>query len=371
MKNISKIILISLSIITFSCSNSSENSTSSFGIEYKNQVKNSIQNLSKEDKNERDSTILKLKSTSIYNELVINKTLSQKYLPLLTGIGMLISTKNDEGCSMTKYVQNVIQQNKGYDEFVRYNIIIAMRGGLTPDMVDLFYRYKEKYGFFGDSSKIVYDINGKEEKIENPYSLVMGLCVFEPKKQEFLEALFESVDQNYYSWIDGKNDRNYTYHFLLFKNSFEQHLNKNAPKSKYNFLKYKSFNTPVSAGYFEVVANGVRIDNKIDLGNEHLNQYATNGNLFLIVNATYKNIDTEGRTLLSAGSIFIEFNEKEYEFDKTETILSENYGVAFEGLNPLTKKNTNLVFSISNEIKGHAFWIPSGSSEKIYLGKIQ
>jgi len=90
-----------------------------------------------------------------------------------------------------------------------------------------------------------------------------------------------------------------------------------------------------------------------------------------MINITFKNIDSESR-LFSEGSVFIDYNNKVYEFDKTEAILADGWGSFFDQLNPLISKTTNLVYKLPSEIKGNAIWVPGRNydEKKFFLGKI-
>lgn len=127
----------------------------------------------------------------------------------------------------------------------------------------------------------------------------------------------------------------------------------------------------LTTDYFEIRANKIEIQKMVDTGNEYLNLKEEPGNLYLIINATYKNIDSESRMLFD-GSLWINYNEKDYEFDKSEPIMAEGWGLLLDQINPLTSKTTNLVYKIPEEIKGDIYWQPgrSSSDEKIYLGKL-
>ena len=94
--------------------------------------------------------------------------------------------------------------------------------------------------------------------------------------------------------------------------------------------------------------------------------------IFLILNVSFKNTDNESRTLVGAGTIWINYNGKEYEYDKDETILLEGWSMILEKHNPLTTKTTNLVFKIPSEIRGPAYYQPGRSSknERIFLGNL-
>jgi hypothetical protein len=95
------------------------------------------------------------------------------------------------------------------------------------------------------------------------------------------------------------------------------------------------------------------------------------GNAFLILNTTFKNIDTESRTIVD-GSVFIISNGKEYEFDKSETIMADGYGVFLDQINPLTSKTTKLVYQIPVDIKGKLYYNPgrSDKDQRVYLGNL-
>lgn len=340
--------------------------------QYNKSVVATVNQFNPERSHARDTLIVVMKETPLYKKLVTNKEVNQKYLALLTGIGMLISSWDGETVTINSTIVNIIKQDNDQQKLLTYNIMIGARGGLTPEIVDIYYRYRDKYKYYGDNSNNFYDKNGKEERIENPYNLAIALAVFEPNNKKVLEALYESVKANNYSWKGTKNDNpeKFQYPHVLFSQSFKEHLNKVAPDSKYNFLKYNGIGTSVIAGNFEVTANDYKVTNFINTGNPYLNKRAAEGDTYLLIRATYKNIDYEGRTILSAGSLFIEYDGKEYEFDKTESILAEGFGVTFEALNPLSKKTTWLVFPIAAEIKGGVLWQPAASKEKIYLGEI-
>lgn len=123
--------------------------------------------------------------------------------------------------------------------------------------------------------------------------------------------------------------------------------------------------------YFDITVNEVSLQESVNTGNEYASLKAEQGNMYLVINASFKNTDTESR-MLSEGSVFINYNGKNYEFDKSESILAEGWGLFLEQLNPLTTKTTNLIYKIPSEIKGDAFWQPgrADSDQKILLGNL-
>lgn len=128
---------------------------------------------------------------------------------------------------------------------------------------------------------------------------------------------------------------------------------------------------PLQTDYFEITVNKAELQNSIDTGNEFSDLQPETDITYLVINATFKNTDNESRMIMD-GSVWINYNGKDYEFDKSETIMAEGWGLMLEQINPLTSKTTNLVFKIPSEIKGEARWQPgrADDDEVIYLGQL-
>lgn len=123
--------------------------------------------------------------------------------------------------------------------------------------------------------------------------------------------------------------------------------------------------------YFDITVNKVSLEDRVNTGNEFADLKPEQGNLYLIINASFKNTDKESRMLLD-GSVWINYNGKDYEFDQAETVMLEGWGLLLDQINPLTRKTTNLVYKIPAEIKGKAYWQPgrADSDQKILLGNL-
>lgn len=128
----------------------------------------------------------------------------------------------------------------------------------------------------------------------------------------------------------------------------------------------------LKTAYFEVTVSKAGLTNKINTGNEFSDLAAEPGNQFLLITATFKNIDNESR-MLTDGAVFINYNGKEYEFDKSEVVMADGYGLLLDQINPLTSKTTKLVYKLPAEIKGPAYYQPgrANDDEKIFLGNLQ
>ncbi len=125
----------------------------------------------------------------------------------------------------------------------------------------------------------------------------------------------------------------------------------------------------VHTKYFDITVNEAKTRDRVNTGNQFSDLQAENGNMYLIINTTFKNTDNESRMIFE-GSVWINYNGKDYEFDKSEPIMADGWGLFLEQLNPLTSKTTNLVYKIPIEIKGDIYWQPGRSDEKIFIGNI-
>lgn len=136
---------------------------------------------------------------------------------------------------------------------------------------------------------------------------------------------------------------------------------------------YTKVGQPLKTDMFEITANGVDVKDRVNTGNMFSDLKAEPGIKYLIINATFKNIDTESRMILD-GSLLINYQGKDYQFDNSETIMAEGFGTMMDQLNPLTSKTTNLVYKIPAELTGDIFWQPGrsyGDDEVILLGTLE
>jgi hypothetical protein len=134
----------------------------------------------------------------------------------------------------------------------------------------------------------------------------------------------------------------------------------------------KQLGETLSTEYFDVTINRASINDRVNTGNLFADLEKEDGNLYLILNTTFKNTDNESRMVFD-GVVIIVYNDKEYLFDSAETIMLEGWGTMLDQLNPLTTKTTNLVYKIPSEIKGPAYYRPSRSKESdlIAIGNIE
>lgn len=139
-----------------------------------------------------------------------------------------------------------------------------------------------------------------------------------------------------------------------------------------NSAKAKKVGETLSTRYFDVTINKVSLQERVNTGNQFANLKKEEGNQYLVLNTTFKNTDGESRMIMD-GEIIINYNGKDYLFDKSETVMLEGWGTMLDQLNPLTSKTTNLVYKIPTEIKGPAYYRPGRSSDDdlITIGNIE
>jgi len=135
---------------------------------------------------------------------------------------------------------------------------------------------------------------------------------------------------------------------------------------------YKEVGETLSTRYFDVTINKANLQDKVNTGNQFSDLKPEEGIQYLVLNITFKNTDNESR-MITDGEVLINYDGKEYTFDKSETLLVEGWGILLDQINPLTSKTTNIVYKIPTEINGIAFYKPgrASSSDLILLGNIE
>lgn len=119
---------------------------------------------------------------------------------------------------------------------------------------------------------------------------------------------------------------------------------------------------------FDITLNNAWVDTKTDTGNEFLDADAGDGNLFVIVDATWENTDSQSR-MPFAGDLVFAIGEDYYTVDTTESVMADGWGMFFETLSPLERHTTKLVYKIPAR-EGMVAWWDVGADQSFYLGDI-
>ncbi len=135
---------------------------------------------------------------------------------------------------------------------------------------------------------------------------------------------------------------------------------------------YPTVGQVLKTGHFEVTVNKVEVVQSLNTGSVVADITVDDASKLLVLNVTYKNIEAESR-LITDGEIHIRYNGKDYNFDRSETILADGYGLFMEHLKPDSAKTFNQVYLLPREVTGTAYYMPrrAGNDQKIMLGEIK
>lgn len=127
-----------------------------------------------------------------------------------------------------------------------------------------------------------------------------------------------------------------------------------------------------SIGYFDVSIGKCSATKKLGTGNQFAEPKVWDGSRFFVVNAKFKNTDTESR-LPVAGEMYVNYKGKEYKFDSVEPVMLEGYNIWFRQINPLVTMETKIVYRVPDEIEGEVFWKPGRnmSGTRLWCGYVR
>ena len=256
---------------------------------YNDKTEFNIANLSDERKKLRSDMVAKIKQTKTYNELVDNKIVSAEYLPILTLVnnGVRAIVVNNEGKESVLFNSNLINNLKQYDGskdkeiFATNTAILATsnKGGFTKELLDVFIRYKNKYGLFAKASKS-YDVNGDLAESRLPYNLSAIFYHIHPNSKNY-EAIYEANKAGISSWFGTARTYQFTNKYFAYKQDYLTYAKKNYPDNPYT-LKV-DYEISAKELYTAYEQNEISADNKYkgkklavtgvikDIGNDILN----------------------------------------------------------------------------------------------------
>ncbi|WP_324287474.1 DUF4352 domain-containing protein [Campylobacter sp. MG1] len=92
---------------------------------------------------------------------------------------------------------------------------------------------------------------------------------------------------------------------------------------------------------FAITVHSVKIARNVNTSNFLTNLDAEQGVLYLIIDATFKNISKESRMLLDGDVLIVsKDNGEALKYEVSEVIMQDDWGIFLEPMNPgLTKKN--------------------------------
>lgn len=131
---------------------------------------------------------------------------------------------------------------------------------------------------------------------------------------------------------------------------------------------YVKVGEPLKTSKFEVTVNSVKTSKMINTGNPFTGLKAEDGILYLTIDATFKNIDKESRTLLDGKVIIVDKNGESLKYDHSETVLEDGWGLFLESINPGITKRTKLVYKIPNNLtEVNLYYVPYSAKSNTYI----
>jgi hypothetical protein len=258
---------------------------------YSDKVTANVNSLSKDRKLSRQNIIDKLQATETYKNLVVNKKVTAEYLPLMTAINnglRLIAKKNKDKYetfsldkSLSDNIENSINGKDKLDFAINVMVLATPnKGGYTKELLEMFVRYRKKFGMYGMPNKMYSVDEGTEENIEIPYNMTSIFYHIEPNNKAF-NAIYESNKKGAGKWFGYTKGQDFIYEYLATKKGYLAYAKKVNPNSPYILkVDYEVTATKLFRDYQdnEVAADDIYKGKKLavtgiidDIGNDALN----------------------------------------------------------------------------------------------------
>ena len=194
--------------------------------EYLNQVEQASKLLSKERIENRNNVFSEFKTNSIYQKLVVNKEVSQEYLILLDAISKGISNSKEDEFSIEESLLNKIQKSENGEDKMHFvtrvtGLSLPTNGGLTKEIIEVFERYKSKFGWYGSQGDVFMDGNMNKTVVLENFDLTPFFALIEPKDEEILSKLYEARQKGISNW---NSKGNYLYPYMATKEGYMNYI---------------------------------------------------------------------------------------------------------------------------------------------------
>lgn len=120
-------------------------------------------------------------------------------------------------------------------------------------------------------------------------------------------------------------------------------------------------------GHFKVELNDCRISQSVGTGSIYTEPEQWPGSKFVVIDAAFKNSDSEGRLPNEGNLIIKQPDGTVLLYDNTETILKKGYGIYLQSVNPLVTMPTKIVYRIPDDVTGEILWQPGRNNDGKYL----
>ena len=131
---------------------------------------------------------------------------------------------------------------------------------------------------------------------------------------------------------------------------------------------YKQMGETVKTKYFNVKVHSKGTFVGTSIGSGYSKQTAEEGNIYVVVKATFENIDDEAR-MLAGAELEIEVNGKKLRFDDMASVMSDGYCYGIESINPMVTKTCKMAWLVPDKKGIKITFVPPRSSTGIYIGQ--
>lgn len=112
----------------------------------------------------------------------------------------------------------------------------------------------------------------------------------------------------------------------------------------------------VSSSRFSITLHNVQLVNQLSI-NSFSSLESIDDSFYVIIEATWENIDNETRSIWSAGSILFNWNGQEYSVDSSEIVFADGWGF-LDTLAPFQSHKTKIAFSVPFRSGMEIMWEP-------------
>lgn len=197
--------------------------------------KEATSKLSEEVKKNRQEFLDGMTKTITYDSIVNSKKVSVEYIPVINAIANGITyLKADLGFSVEQHLLDDIRKTENGEDKVTFALnCIALsqtkKGGITPEVIETFERYRTKFKLYGQPSTL-YDGNGTMTKNTNTYDFTPIFAMLDPQNEDFIEAIYEAKEKGITNWRD--NTEGLMYPFISNSKEYTKKLLSVKPNSK-------------------------------------------------------------------------------------------------------------------------------------------
>ncbi len=192
--------------------NKSKNEGKELYQSYIEKMESDVANLQEDRKAYRAKALEELKENEVYIDLVTNKTVSAKHLPIFHAIADGVSNiTNDRKFAINEKSLNTLEKLENKEEALGFaltiiSLSISSNGGIPKEAIEVFERYKNRYRLYGVKGIVV---DGNQESIKYDYDLTPIFCLLEPQNKSFLNAVYEAKDKGITDWSENAEDLKY------------------------------------------------------------------------------------------------------------------------------------------------------------------